>query len=56
MSPKPARDSYTELANLAAAIPSPVQREAALALAEIDKWRVREAQDEAAWAAVVPDD
>jgi len=53
---KPARDSYPEMANLAASVPSPAQREAAVALAEIDKWRVRDEQDERAWSAVVPDD
>jgi len=53
---KPARDTYTELANLAAGVPSAVQREAALVLAEIDKWRVREEQDEKAWRIYVPDD
>ena len=45
----PARDSYAALANLAVGIPSLVQREAALALSEIDKWRLRDEEDEQAW-------
>jgi hypothetical protein len=46
---EPSRDSYAALANLAVGPPSLVQREAALALAEIDKWRLRDEEDEKAW-------
>lgn len=49
MSPKPASDSYPALANLSHGVPSPAQKEAALALGEIDKWRIRDAEDEACW-------
>lgn len=49
MSPKPARDSYAALANLAAGVPSLLQREASLALGEIDKWRIRDFEDERLW-------
>jgi hypothetical protein len=56
VTPKPARDSYAYLANLALAVPSPLQREAALALAEIDKWRIRDAVDEKIWDEQTCDD
>lgn len=53
---KRAEDDYLVLAMMALALPSPQQREAQLALSEINEWRERDEEDEKEWREAGPDD